>query len=116
MSMLILSSVALAFSAFAAKGVVMNRHYADLHGRGKEPAPRLRARMRALAWLGLALSFATCIAARGWHIGPVLWCGILSIAAWTVAALLQYAPRKAAQGAWIGIPAAALATALLLLH
>jgi hypothetical protein len=109
MSMLFLSSVSLAFSAFAAKGIVMDRHYADLHGRGKEPAPALRMRMRTLAWLGLALS------ARGWHVGPVLWCGILSVAAWTVAAMLQYAPRKVAQGAWIGIPAAALTTALLLL-
>lgn len=115
MSMLFLSSVSLAFSAFAAKGIVMDRHYADLHGRGKAPAPALRMRMRTLAWLGLALSFAACIAARGWHVGPVLWCGILSVAAWTVAAMLQYAPRKVAQGAWIGIPAAAVATALLLL-
>jgi hypothetical protein len=85
MSMLFLSSVSLAFSAFAAKGIVMDRHYADLHGRGKA------------------------------HVGPVLWCGILSVAAWTVAAMLQYAPRKVAQGAWIGIPAGALTTALLLL-
>jgi hypothetical protein len=115
MSILFLSSVSLAFSAFAAKGLVMDRHYADLHGRGKEPAPALRMRVRTLAWLGLALSFAACIAARGWHVGPVLWCGILSVAAWTVAAMLQYAPRKVAQGAWIGIPAAALTTALLLL-
>lgn len=114
MSTLIVSSIALAFSAFAAKGIVMDRHYADLHGRGAEPAPQLRLRLRTLAWLALALSFAACIGASGWHIGPVLWCGVLSIAAWTVAILLQYAPRKVMQGAWIGIPAALVATALLL--
>ena len=116
MSLLIGSSVALAFSAFAAKGNVMDRHYADLHGRGTAPAPALRQRMRTLAWLGLALSFAACIGASGWHIGPVLWCGVLSIAAWTVAVMMQDAPRKVAQGAWIGIPAALAASVLLLLH
>jgi len=114
MSILILNSAALAFSAFAAKGIVMDRHYADLHGRGKEPKPATRLRLRTLAWLALALSFAACIASSGWHIGPVLWCGVLSIAAWTVAILLQYAPRKVLQGAWIGLPAALLTTALLL--
>ena len=40
MSMLFLSSVSLAFSAFAAKGIVMDRHYADLHGAARRrPQP-----------------------------------------------------------------------------
>ena len=116
MSMLIVSSIALAFSAFAAKGIVMDRHYADLHGRGTAAGPRLRLRMRTLGWLGLALSFAACIGASGWHIGPVLWCGVLSISAWTVAVMLQYAPRAVMQGAWIGVPAALVASALLIPH
>lgn len=114
MNMLILSGVALAFSGFAAKGVVMDRHYSDIHGRGKEADSATRLRMRLLGWLALALSFIACIGASGWHIGPVLWCGVLSIAAWTVTLLLQYAPRKVLQGAWIGIPAALLAAALLI--
>lgn len=116
MSILIWSGVALAFSGFAANGITMDRHYAALHGRGKEPAPAIRLRLRTLGWLGLALSFAACIGASGWHIGPVVWCGVLSIAAWTVALLLQYAPRTAVQGAWIGIPAALVVLSLLLLR
>ena len=116
MSMLILSGVALAFSGFAAKGIVMDRHYSDIHGRGKEADPATRLRMRLLGWLGLALSFAACIGAGGWHIGPVLWCGVLSIAAWTVTLLLQYAPRKVVGAVWIGVPAALLTTALLLMR
>lgn len=116
MNPLILSGIALAFSGFAANSIVMDRHYADLHGRGKEPGAALRRRMRLLGWLGLALSFAACIGASGWHIGPVLWCGVLSIAAWSVTLLLQYAPHRVAQGAWIGIPAALLAAALLILR
>jgi len=114
MSMLIVSGAALAFSGFAATSLTMDRHYADIHGRGKEPDARLRLRLRTLGWLGLLLSFMACIGASGWHIGPVLWCGILSLAAWTVTLLLQYHPRKLLHSAWIGIPAALLATALLL--
>jgi len=116
MSMLILSGVALAFSGFSAKGIVMDRHYSDIHGRGKEADSATRLRMRLLGWLALALSFIACIGASGWHIGPVLWCGVLSIAAWTVTLLLQYAPRKVVLGAWIGVPAALLAAALLLMR
>jgi len=114
MSMLIVSGAALAFSGFAATSLTMDRHYADIYGRGKEPDARLRLRLRTLGWLGLLLSFMACIGASGWHIGPVLWCGILSLAAWTVTLLLQYHPRKLLHSAWIGIPAALLATALLL--
>ena len=114
MSMLIVSGAALAFSGFAATSLTMDRHYADIHGRGKEPDARLRLHLRILGWLGLLLSFMACIGASGWHIGPVLWCGILSLAAWTVTLLLQYHPRKLLHSAWIGIPAALLTTALLL--
>jgi len=114
MSILILSGLALAFSGFATNSTVMDRHYADIHGRGTEPGAALKRRLRLLGWLGLALSFAACIGASGWHIGPVLWCGLLSIAAWALTLLLQYAPRKAIQGAWIGVPAALAAIALLI--
>ena len=116
MSALILSGAALAFSGFAATSITMDRHYADIHGRGKEAHAATRLRLRALGWIGLLLSFMACIGASGWHIGPVLWCGILSLAAWTVTLLLQYHPRRVLQSAWIGIPAALLATTLLLLN
>ena len=114
MNMLTLASAVLAYSGFAAKGLSIDRHYADLHGRGKEPDAATRLRLRGIGWLALALSFVACIGACGWHIGPVLWCGVLSVAAWSVTLLLQYAPRRVAQSAWIGIPAALAAAALLL--
>lgn len=114
MSILILSGLALAFSGFAATSITMDRHYADIHGRGKEASASTRLRLRTLGWIGLALSFMACIGASGWHIGPVLWCGVLSLAAWSVTLLLQYHPRKVMQGAWTGLPAALLTTALLL--
>ena len=114
MSALILAGAALAYSGFAAKSLTLDRHYADLHGRGKEPSARLCLQLRTLGWLALALSFAACIRASGWHIGPVLWCGVLSIAAWCVALLLQYAPRHAIQAAWIGAPAAIVVAVMML--
>jgi len=114
MSILILGGLALAFSGFAATSITMDRHYADIHGRGKEASRATRLRLRTLGWTGLALSFMACIGASGWHIGPVLWCGILSLAAWSVTLLLRYHPRKVMQGAWIGLPAALLTAALLL--
>lgn len=107
MSALILAGAALAYSGLAAKGLSIDRHYADIHGRGAEPTPRLRLQLRLVGWLALALSFGACVAASGWHIGPVLWCGVLSVAAWSVTLLLQYAPRRALQAAWIGVPALA---------
>ncbi|MDT1838269.1 DUF3325 domain-containing protein, partial [Acinetobacter baumannii] len=78
--------------------ITMDRHYADIHGRGKEASRTTRLRLRTLGWIGLALSFMACIGASGWHIGPVLWCGVLSLAAWSVTLLLQYHPRKVMQG------------------
>ena len=108
MSALILAGAALAYSGLAVKGLSIDRHYADIHGRGAEPGRRLRLQLRLVGWLALALSFGACVAASGWHIGPVLWCGVLSVAAWSVTLLLQYAPRRAVQAAWIGVPALAL--------
>ena len=65
MSILILSGTALAFSGFAATSITMDRHYADIHGRGAEPSPATRLRLRTLGWIGLALSFMACIGASG---------------------------------------------------
>lgn len=113
MSALLLAGTALAFTGFSAKGLSIDRHYADIHGRGTEPSARLRLWLRVMGWIALLLSFATCIKASGWHIGPVAWCGVLSIAAWGVVLLLQYAPQYALRATWAGIPAAIVAVALL---
>ena len=50
----------------------MDPPYGDIHGFGTAPASGTRRRFRVLGWLGIALSFIACIAAHGWHIGPVL--------------------------------------------
>jgi len=112
MNLLIMAGALLAYGGLAAKGVSIDRHYADIHGRGKEPAPSLRLQCRLAGWLGIVLSLAACVAARGWHTGPVLWCGLLTLAALALALLFQYRPALAPRLAWAGALAAALMAAL----
>jgi len=112
MNLLILAGALLAYGGLAANGLSIDRHYADIHGRGKEPDPRLRLRCRMAGWLGIVLSLAACVAARGWHTGPVLWCGLLTVSAIALALLFQYRPALAPRLARAGALAAALLAAL----
>ncbi|WP_313177168.1 DUF3325 domain-containing protein [Massilia sp.] len=101
MNLLIAAGALLAYCGLAANSVALDRHYADIHGRGKEPDARTRLRYRALGWLGIALSLAACVGANGWHTGPVLWCGVLTASAIVLTLLLQYAPHRVLSLAWI---------------
>lgn len=106
MSMIIAAGAAFAYGGLAAISFTMDRHYADIHGRGAEPDGKTRGRFRTVGWTGIALSFLACIAANGWHTGPVLWCGVLTASAIVLTLLLQYAPQKAIRLAKVGYPAA----------
>lgn len=81
----------LTYGAFTALSLAMDRHQRDVFGR-KLPAGRTRA-LRLLGWAALPVSLAPCILAQGWAIGPVLWCGLLSLAAGLLVLLIPYAPR-----------------------
>lgn len=113
MNLLILSGALLAGAGLAANGLSIDRHYADIHGRGKEPSSSTRLRHRLLGWSGILLSLAACVGARGWHTGPVLWCGLLSASALALVLLFQYRPALAPTLARAG---AALALALAAMH
>ncbi|MCC2957517.1 DUF3325 domain-containing protein [Massilia sp. IC2-477] len=115
MSLLILTGAGLAYGGLAAKSFAMDRHYADIVGRGAEPDPRHRLRCALAGWLALALSFMACICAMGWHIGPVLWCGLLTASAIVLTLGLQYAPRRALQAARLCALGAAAAGTLAML-
>lgn len=115
MNLVIAAGAALAYGGLAAISLTMDRHHADIHGRGKAQDHRTRLSFLLAGWSGIALSFVACIAAHGSHIGPVLWCGMLTAAAILLTLLLQYAPRKAMKLAGVSYPLALIGGALWLL-
>lgn len=103
---------ALSYIGLACLCLAMDRHYADLHGRGAEPSPRLRRRMQWGGWLALATGLAWSMHVAGFAHGLLSWTGSLTGCALLLVVLLAYAPRytlRLAQGA-----AVAGACALLL--
>lgn len=115
MNLVIAAGAALAYGGLAAISLTMDRHHADIHGRGKAQDHRTRLSFLLAGWSGIALSFVACIAAHGSHIGPVLWCGMLTATAILLTLLLQYAPRKAMKLAGVSYPLALIGGALWLL-
>ena len=108
---MILSSFGLTYGAFTALSLAMDRHQRDVFGRRLPPGPT-RA-LRILGWAALPASLTPCILAQGWAIGPVLWCGLLSLAAGLLVLLISYAPRAVPP---LGALLPALAAALLALR
>ena len=107
----IAAAALLAYGGLACISSTMDRHYADIHGRGSQPDGRTRICFRVLGWAGIALSFLTCMIAVGAPTGPVLWCGMLTASAMVLTMLLQLAPGKAFLLGKIGYPAAAMLAA-----
>jgi hypothetical protein len=88
-----LATLALTYSAWVALSLAMDRHYADINGRGTEPSAVVRKRGRLLGTLALTAAFAVCVRDSGWGIGPVAWLGTMTIAALLIVLQLCYAPR-----------------------
>lgn len=84
----------LACCGWTALSLAMDRHYADIHGRGKEPGMATRRLFRAMGTLALLAAFAVCVALEGWTIGPVLCLGTLTAAALILMLLLSYVPHR----------------------
>lgn len=112
--MAIMAAMGSAFGGLAAIAVTMDRHYADLHGRGAEVSARLRLCMRSAGWLAILLAFSGSVMARGWHVGPVLWLGVLTASGLVLTLLLQYAPRHAVRVAQLAAVGALVAASYLL--
>ncbi|WP_149536610.1 DUF3325 domain-containing protein [Siccirubricoccus phaeus] len=104
-------ALGLAYPGFLLLSLAMDRHHRELLG-GAPPRPRrLALRLTGAALLGL--STLPCFALWGWSIGPVAWCGVLTVAALGLVALLAFAPRAAVLlapllpvlglSAWIGL-------------
>jgi hypothetical protein len=91
-----MSVFALCHAGFGALSVAMQRHYADMHGRGQEAPATLRRRLQAAGAAGLALAFAAAVLQAGGGHGPLIWLGGMTTAALALMMLLTYAPRRVA--------------------
>lgn len=86
--------VLLAYAGMVGLCQGMERHYKQVWQQ--LPTPLLRRSLRVSGWALLAASFAACVAAWGWAMGPVGWFGQISLAGFVLILLLPYRPRLAA--------------------
>ena len=107
---LALVALASAIAGFAALSLAMDRHWEQLHGRGSEPTPRGRRRLRHAGTVALLASLLACIALRGAGQGWVAWAGMLTAAAIALVLTLTYAARGVV---WLGWGATGLALVAL---
>lgn len=88
--MMLLLACMLAYAGFAALALAMDRHHQQAwHGL---PSARRRALLRLAGTVGLVASLVICIARSGTGAGIVLWSGLTTLVALTVALLLTYRP------------------------
>lgn len=92
----LLALFALGYGGMFALSMAIDRHYADLRGRGAEPPLALRRRLRLGGAAALALALAASVHAMGGAHGFLLWLGALSGACLLLVLLLFYALRLAA--------------------
>jgi hypothetical protein len=86
------ASVALAHAALVCLCLAMARHFQQVLRRADRP--HWRRGLRLLGWAALAGSFGLALAAWGNAVGPVAWCGQLSLLALLLAFGLPYWPRS----------------------
>lgn len=85
-------SFILSVMAFGGFGFASDNHYQRLTRRRLAHASKMR--WQAGAGVALALAFASAVAARGWAFGPVLWFGLVTLAAMLVFLALNFWPQR----------------------
>lgn len=93
---------------WTALSLAMDRHYADIHGRGREPSAGTRRVFRVIGTLALSMAYAICVTLKGWTIGAVLFLGTLTAAALLLMLLLSYAPHRVVAGGKLAATASLL--------
>jgi hypothetical protein len=93
-----ITALMLACSGWIALSLAMDRHYADVHGRGKEPDAGTRRLFRIAGSFALLAVFAISVVLEGWTIGPVLCLGTMTAGALLLVLLLSYAPHRVTVG------------------
>jgi len=107
---------ALCYAGLSSLCLAMDRHYADLHGRGAEPPAPLRRRLQWGGWLALAAGLAWAMHIAGGGYGLVYWIGSLTGCGLLLIWLLPYAPHQAMRLArMIGVAAMLAASAMAIL-
>ncbi len=86
------ASLAFAVGGFTWLAQGMDRHHADMFGRGSVPAPARVTRLRGQGVLALALALTACVLAEGWAFGVIYWTGVLTLGALTVVGAFSWAP------------------------
>ena len=104
---------ALCYAGLSALCLAMDRHYADLHGRGAEPPAPLRRRLQWTGSLAMAAALAWAMHIAGGGYGLVYWVGSLTGCGLLLIWLLPYAPHQAMRLARVTGGAAVLAAVVL---
>lgn len=93
MAMLSITAALLtAFAGFGALALAMPRHACDLFGRA--PKRRTAWSLRIFGAVALCAAYAFCVAAWGVSIGPVAWCGVMTVSALGVVLILTRAATR----------------------
>lgn len=102
MGIVLSTGLLLAYGGMLGLCLGMERHYKQVWQR--LPGPLLRRALRVGGWLGLLASFATSVVAWGWAMGPIGWCGLISLAGLALVLLLPYRAKGAVWLALMGWP------------
>ena len=103
--------VLLAYAGMVGLCQGMERHYKQVWQQ--LPTAAVRRGLRIAGWALLAASFAACVAAWGWAMGPVGWFGQISLAGFALILLLPYRPRLAAVLPLVALPLCVLCQLVL---
>lgn len=87
-----LSTLFLAYAAFAALSLAMERHWCDRFGRAAQPG-RWRAPLQVSGTALLLASLALCLSHEGFGIGLVAWLGCLTASGVALVMTLTYWPK-----------------------
>lgn len=99
---------AFCFAGLAALSLAMERHYADIHGRGATPPAAARRSLRMGGGLALLSALAAALRNGSTSHGILLWLGGLTAAAIALVLLLSYTPRLTARSALLSAALAML--------
>lgn len=107
-----IAALTLAYGGWTALSLGMDRHYADIHGRGKEPKQGERNLYRMLGTLALLATYAISVKLQGWTVGSVLCLGTMTAGALLLVLLLTYAPHRTVLAGKVAAGFAALLSVL----